>query len=101
MGIKTTLIINEKVWANFKKFVSTRHGSLRKLSSAVEEAIKTFNTAELLINLSNTLDLNISVYPSATEIKSRRPKLSTSAGEIVREMRDERETRLLGLKQHS
>jgi hypothetical protein len=98
MTVKTTLLIDEKTWAEFRKLVLSRYGSSRKLSAAVEEAIRTFNSVELLVSLSNNLGLNVNSYPSTAEIKKRRPKVSVSSGKIVRQMRDERKTRLLRLK---
>jgi len=89
--IKTTINIDEEAWNEFKKTVSSRYGSIRKLSYAVEEAIQCFNTAELLNRFSEMRGINASVYPSIREVEERRPRLEVSAGEVVRAMRDERE----------
>ena len=89
--IKTTINIDEETWKEFKKMVSSRYGSTRKLSYAVEEAIQCFNTAELLNRFTKLMGIDAGVYPSLKEIKERRPKLETSAGEEVRAIRDERE----------
>ncbi len=95
MGIvKTTIVIDEETWAEFKKIVSSRYGGLRKLSSLVEEAIKCFNPIELLTNFSSSVGLDVSPYPSSNEVKSRRPKLNTSSPEVIRKMRNEREARI-------
>lgn len=92
--VKTTINIDEETWNEFKKTVSSRYGSIRKLSSAVEEAIQSFNTAELLNRFSGLMGIDTSTYPSVREIKEKRPRLEVSAGETVRAMRDEREARL-------
>lgn len=92
--IKTTINVDEETWKEFRRTVSSRYGSVRKLSSTVEEAIKCFNTAELLDRFTELSEIDVSVYPSIREIEERRPKLETSSGEAVRAMRDERETRI-------
>ena len=96
--VKTTIVIDEETWNKFKKSVSSRYGGLRKISFAVQEAIKCFNAVELLNSFSDVMGLVTGVYPSIREVKSRRPKLDTSAGEVVRGMRDEREACISGFK---
>lgn len=99
MGIvKTTIVIDEETWNEFKRSVSSRYGSLRMTSLAVEEAIKCFNAVNLLRSFSSAMGLVTSAYPSVREVEERRPKMGTLAGEEVREMRDERQARLSGLK---
>jgi len=100
MSIKTTIVIDEETWNEFKKSVSSRYGSPRMTSLAVEEAIRCFNAVEMLRDFSNAMGLETGVYPSVREVEGRRPKLVTSAGEEVRGMRDGRQARLSGLKQH-
>ncbi len=91
--IKTTLALNGEVWEDFRKNVISRHGS-RKMSAGVDEALSAFNSLSLLADFSNTLKIGPIRFPSFDEIKARRPKASSSAGRIVREMRDDRQTRL-------
>lgn len=99
MGVvKTTIVIDEETWKEFKRSVSSRYGSLRMTSTAVEEAIKCFNAVELLKSISRAMNLTIHAYPSVKEVEERRPTLGTSAGEEVRGMRDERQAGLSGLK---
>ena len=52
--VKTTIVVDEETWTEFKKVVSSRYGGLRKLSFAVEEAIKCFNAPELLRSFSSS-----------------------------------------------
>ncbi|MEM2843070.1 MAG: hypothetical protein QXZ53_04245 [Candidatus Bathyarchaeia archaeon] len=92
--IKTTIIIDEETWSEFKKIVSLRYGNLRMISHAIEEAIKCFNVVEVLKGFSNAMGLAINEYPSSNEVKEKRPKLNSSAGKEVRRMRDERQNRL-------
>jgi hypothetical protein len=94
--IKTTINVDKETWNEFKRTVSSRYGSVRNLSSAVEEAIQSFNTVELLNRFVEQKGIEIEVFPSVREIEEKRPKLESSAGEAVREMRDEREARISG-----
>jgi len=97
-AIKTTILVDEKTWNEFRRSVSRRYGSPRMASQAVEEAIRSFNSFELLKRFSEAAGLITSTYPSVKEIQERRPKLGTSAGEEVRRMRDERQARLSRLE---
>lgn len=98
--VKTTIIVNEKVWNQFKETISSRYGSHRNLSSAVEQAIKCFNAVELLNSFSDAMRFDTKIYPSIRDVENRRPKLKRSAGKIVREMRDEREAYISRFEQH-
>lgn len=99
MGVKTSFIIDEKIWNDFKMVVLNRYGT-KKLSSAVEEALKAFNTLAIIEELSENLGLEIS-YFSSKELKEKRPAVKASAGATVREMRDRREAHLLRLQRDS
>lgn len=98
--VKTTIVVDEKVWNQFKKTISSRYGSHRNLSPAVEEAIKCFNAVQLLNSFSSAMGFDTKIYPSIRDVESRRPKLKTSTGKIIREMRDEREAHIHGFQQH-
>ena len=96
--VKTTIVLDEKVWSEFRNYVLSRHGSVRKFSLGVAEALQSFNSLGILESLTNSMKIEVSPYPSSTEVKARRPKAKVSAGRIIREMRDARQTRLSGLK---
>jgi hypothetical protein len=93
---KTTINIDEETWNRFKKTVFSRQGSFRNLSGAVEEAIKTFDTEELIRAFMEEVGIGSGGFPSLREVEEGRPRLETSAGEIVRAMRDERNERISG-----
>jgi hypothetical protein len=97
-GIKTTIVIDEETLNEFKRFVSSKYGSSRMTSTAVEEALKSFNAIEYLKSFSNAMKLDIIAYPSAKEVRDGRPKLRTSSAKEVRELRDGRQNRLSRLK---
>lgn len=96
MTIKTTVNIDEDVWEEFKKAVSTRYGSTRNLSGAVEHAINNYNTVRLLRRSAKTLELPPAEYPSSSEVEERRPEVAVDSSSVLREMRDDRKTRILG-----
>ncbi|MFB0557576.1 MAG: hypothetical protein ACETVY_00530 [Candidatus Bathyarchaeia archaeon] len=97
---KTTINIDEETWNRFKKTVSSRQGSLRNLSGAVEEAIKAFDTEELIKAFMEAMGIESGGLPSLREVEEGRPRLDTSAGETVRAMRDERNARVSGHERH-
>lgn len=91
---KTTVVIDEQLLQQFKALVVSKHGSSRMLSSELEEAIRAFSPQEIIRSLAARLGLDISRYPSLDEVSRSRPKLSASAGDAVRGLRDERARRL-------
>lgn len=93
--VKTTINIDEETWDRFKKTVSSSGGSLRNLSGAVEEAIRSFNTGEILRDFMEAREID-GEFPSLKEVEGSRPMADTSAGEAVRAIRDERAERLPG-----
>lgn len=97
---KTTINIDEETWNRFKRTVSSRQGSLRNLSGAVEEAIKAFDTEELIRAFMEAMGIGSGGFPSLREVEDGRPRLDTSAGETVRAMRDERNARVSGHERH-
>lgn len=96
--VKTTLVLDDKVWSEFRNYVLSKYGSIRKFSLGVTEALQSFNSLGLLESLTNSMKIELSSYPSSKEVKARRPKTKVSAGRIIREMRDARQTHLSGLK---
>ena len=94
--VKTTINVDEETWNRFKRSVTSRYGSIRSLSDAVEEAIKCFNIEELLEMFVKQAGIEVESYPSLREVEERRPKLATSAGEEVRAMREERVASISG-----
>ena len=94
MVVKTTVNIDEETLREFRKLVASRYGSTRKLSAAIEEAIRSFNTSETLKSFAKARGIDTTVLPSVREVEKRRPTPETSAAETVRAMRDERATHL-------
>lgn len=93
--VKTTINIDEKVWDEFKKTVNNRYGGLRNLSGAVESAIRNYNMVEVLRESASKLGVDPE-YPSSREVEQRRPTVTVSSSDVLREMRDGRQSRLYG-----
>ena len=93
--VKTTVNIDEKVWEEFKRTVSNRYGGLRNLSGAVENAIRNYNMVEVLRESSSKLGINPE-YPSSREVEQRRPSIPVESSDVLREMREGRQSRLHG-----
>ena len=94
--IKTTINIDEKVWEEFKRTVNNRYGSSRNLSKIVEEAISSYNVVETLQTSAKELGVETTEYPSSSEVELRRPAVEAGSAKVIREMRDVRDTRILG-----
>jgi len=94
--VKTTINISEEVWEEFKRTVNSRYGSSRSLSQLVEEAIRSYNVVEMLQESAGDLGVELGEYPSSSEVEARRITVPESSARILREMRDDRETRVLG-----
>jgi hypothetical protein len=76
---------------------SSRYGSVRKLSAAIEEAMRSYNSRGILSAYAKKEGIALVAYPSPREVKERRPSVRASAGEEVREMHDAREA---GISRH-
>lgn len=89
-SVKTTINIDEEALKEFKKAASNRYGNSRKLSLAVEEAMRNYNTTTILTEYAKREGIPLDAIPSSREIMDRRPSVDWSAGEELRSMRDER-----------
>ena len=89
-NVKTTINVDEDTLMEFKKLVTNRYGSTRKLSLAIDEAMKNLSTTSILVSYAKKEGIPLRDYPSSREIRARRPVVDSSAGEEVRVMRDER-----------
>lgn len=86
---KVSLYIDEELWTKFKESVLRKHGTLRKLSSEVEESLRySLVDEELLLNLFKKMGASSDVSVASETIKRNRPRLRGPPSEIlVRGMR--------------
>ena len=89
-SVKTTVNIDEETLKEFKNMATSRYGGSRKLSQAIEDSMKNYNTTSILIEYAKKEKILIGSIPSFREIVDRRPTVDWSAGDELRVMRDER-----------
>uniref|UniRef100_A0A7C4H9M4 CopG family transcriptional regulator n=1 Tax=Staphylothermus marinus TaxID=2280 RepID=A0A7C4H9M4_STAMA len=84
--IKTSIYVDEDLWKEFKKLVSSRD---QELSEALESLIR----EELMVDLETVVKELVNELDTDLDFKPVKAKAIVS--ELVREIRDERESRLL------
>lgn len=82
--IKTSILINEKLWKKFKLKANIESG-LKGVSKAVEEALEE-ELSERII--AKSLENMAPTGTGMLVVTLVKPKVKTSAGKVVREMRD-------------
>lgn len=82
--VKTSILIDENLWKKFKLKVNVEAG-LKGVSKAVEEALEE-ELSEIII--AKALESMALSGVKTLEVTPVKPKLKTSAGKVVREMRD-------------
>ena len=88
---KVSIYINDKVWSNFKKEVFQKYGSLRKISSEIEELLRSMIVQEVVFSGFTKVGVKANGTVSSSEIKAKRPLLRGSSSEkIIRKMRQKR-----------
>jgi hypothetical protein len=92
--VKTTLVLDEKIWSEFRRFVEEAYGTTRKMSAGVEEALRSFTPVAVLEAFASSAGIVLDSYPSSQEIISHRPKVRVSTAKTIRRMRDERKKRV-------
>ena len=92
--IKTTLFLDERIWSEFRRFVEETYGTTRKMSAAVEEAIRSFTPEAVLETFASNAGIVLDSYPSSQEIISHRPKVRVSTAKTIRQMRNKRRKRI-------
>lgn len=92
-AVKTTIMIDEKVWKRLRESMLRRHGTFRKLGETVEESVRIFDVEGTLNSFLSAMDVESRDLPSSAEVISSRPK-GKSAGRVIKEMRADRLDRL-------
>jgi hypothetical protein len=83
--IKTSIMIDEDIWETFKVKASSKkglRGISRAVEAALEEEIGEKVVAEALENMQPR-------RPSDLEVKPVKPKIATSAGKVISELREQ------------
>jgi len=88
---KVSLYLNEDLWIKFKEAVLRRYGTLRRLSSEVENLLRTSLVDEDVEQAFERMNVDIKTTFSLEKVKRGRPKLQGPPSEIlIKEMRGRR-----------
>lgn len=83
--IKTSILIDEDIWEAFKVKASSRKG-LKGISRAVEDALEEELSEKVVTeSLENMCPRKL----SDLEVKPIKPKIATSAGKVISELREQ------------
>jgi hypothetical protein len=82
--VKTSIMVDEGLWEIFKAKASSRRGP-KGVSGAVEEVLEE-ELGERVV--AEALERMGSGAPTGLEVKPVRPRIATSAGEVISELRD-------------
>lgn len=93
---KTTLLLDPEVWRRFQEEV-TRHEGPRALSAEVEKLLRGTDPELVEQALEEVFPRPAAGLPSLEEVERRRPRIRGPLTPLIREERDEREDRILGL----
>jgi hypothetical protein len=83
--IKTSIMIDGGLWEIFKVKASSKKG-LKGVSRAVEEALEE-ELSELVVT--EALEKMCSRMSTDLEVKPVKPKIATSAGKVISELREQ------------
>jgi hypothetical protein len=83
--IKTSILIDEDIWENFKAKASSNKG-LKGISKAVEEALEEELSEKIVTQV---LENMYSRKPTELQVTPIKPKIATSAGKVIRELREQ------------
>jgi hypothetical protein len=94
---KTTLLLDADVWHSFHEYVTRRRGP-RAVSREVEIMLRGTDIKAFTRALTSVFGPMPSGFPSLEEVEMRRPRLQADMTRLIREERDERDGRVLGLE---
>jgi len=83
--IKTSIMIDEELWETFKVKASSKKG-LKGVSRAVEEALEEELSEQVV---TEALENMCPRRSSDLEVKPVKPTVATSAGKVIRELREQ------------
>jgi hypothetical protein len=83
--IKTSILIDRDIWETFKAKASSRKG-LKGISKAVEEALEEELSEKAVTEALENMHPR---RPSDIEVKPIKPRIATSAGKVISELREQ------------
>ena len=94
---KTMLLLDAEVWRRFQEEV-LRYDGGRATSTRVEKLIAATDPARIVAAVAGTWPSPREGFPSLVEVERRRPRPRRPVSNLIREDRDSRDDRVLGLK---
>ena len=79
-AVKTTINVDEETMREFKKMTTSKYGSARKLSAAIEEAMRSYNSTSILSEYAEKEGITLTAYPSSREVRRGGRKLRHQRG---------------------
>ena len=93
---KVSLYISEEVWAKFREETFRKYGSLRRLSSEVEDLMRSSLVGDRVMSEFEKLGVKLEGTIASREVKEKRPRLKGPSSEkLVRKMRQQRVVKAL------
>jgi metal-responsive CopG/Arc/MetJ family transcriptional regulator len=83
--VKTSILIDEGLWEMFKVKASSKRG-LKGVSGAVEDALEEYLSERVV---AEALEKMCSRMSTELEVRPVRPKVATSAGKVISELREQ------------
>jgi DNA-directed RNA polymerase subunit H (RpoH/RPB5) len=87
---KITAYVDEEIWNEFKRMVLQKTDGNRAISKELGKLIENSLPERVATKTLQNLGLLPKTLPSAQNVKQVIPRVATSAGKIVRKMRDKR-----------
>ncbi len=88
---KISIYLDDEVWAKFREQVFKKYGNLRRLSSEVENVLRSTLIDELVVHEFEKMGAKAPEMVWAQEVGEKRPTLKGPSSEaLVREMREKR-----------
>lgn len=86
---KVSVDIDDRVFRSFEEEIVRKYGTTRKLNKEMEGLIVSYLARDAVIECLKYLSETYG-YISSEDVQKDRPESKSSAGEVLREMRDER-----------
>jgi NADH:ubiquinone oxidoreductase subunit E len=81
--------IDERLWKSFEGEILKKYGTTKRLNKEIEKLIASYLAKDAVIECLKYLSGTYGFIP-LEDVKKERPELKSSAGRVLREMRDDR-----------
>jgi len=81
--------IDERIWKSFEGEILKKYGTTKRLNKEIEILIASYLANDAVMECLKYLSRTYGFIP-LEDVKKERPELKSSAGKVLREMRDDR-----------